>query len=409
MQLEEVNFESFGWSDRTLERIRRFSEELVEDILRQRAAERALAQSELRYRLVALATRDIVYDWTLATDEVEWNDGVSSVFGYSRNEVGNTIQWWREHVHPEDRDAAEQSLEEATHSEHCFWSCAYRFLRHDGDYANVEDRGYIVRDRAGRALRMVGAMTDVTERHRGEEERRILYEQAQEAIRARDEFLSVASHELRTPLTTLQLHVQHLRMLYDGEVHPLAHERTQEKLDSAQRQVRRLATMIDQLLDVSRINAGRLALELEPVDLGALAREVVARLQEQGERAGGKLSLEAEEDVVGRWDALRLDQVITNLVTNALKYGRSRPVRVKVSKRDRDRAVLEVQDEGIGIAPTQLERIFNRFERAASDRAYGGFGLGLWIVQRIVAALKGEISVRSELGVGSTFTVVLPR
>jgi PAS domain S-box-containing protein len=232
-----------------------------------------------------------------------------------------------------------------------------------------------------------------------------LYQGAQEAVRIREEFLSIASHELRTPLSALQLQVQSLQLQLRRT--PIDPDRLLPKVAVAQRQVERLTRLINELLDVSRIEAGRLELDREEIDLGELLRDVVNRFSGEIERSGCSIELSIEGPVIGQWDRLRLDQVITNLLHNAIKYGRSRPIHVAVDAAE-GRARLGVSDQGIGIPESDLQRIFGRFERAVSSRAYGGMGVGLFIVDQILKAHEGSIVVRSEPGVGSTFVVELP-
>ncbi len=231
----------------------------------------------------------------------------------------------------------------------------------------------------------------------------LLYQEARAAVAARDEFLSVASHELRTPLSSLTLALQAVSR-GKGVTSPagIAH-----KLKMAERQAERLARLVDKLLDLSGISAGRLDLQLEEVDLAAVAREVVARMSEEAVRSRSRVSVEAPWPVLGFWDRMRLEQVLTNLLSNALKYGRAQPVDVAVSI-EGERARLCVRDRGLGIPIESQRRIFDRFERAVSGRHYGGLGLGLWIVRQIVEALGGSIEVASVPGIGSTFTVWLP-
>lgn len=266
-----------------------------------------------------------------------------------------------------------------------------------------------IQDRRGRPTAAVVIFYDVTAEKRAEEERGRLYREAQEAVRARDEFLSMASHELKTPLTALQLQVQSLLRTCSGEAsRTLTPEVLQRKLAVVQKQVERLVKLIGDLLDITRINAGRISLTLERLDLREVVQDVADRARESLGRSRCTLSLRLpERPVMGCWDRLRLDQIVTNLLSNAVKYGPGRPVEVAVEPRD-GQARLTVRDHGIGIASEDQARIFDRFERAVSDRHYGGLGLGLWIVQRMTRVLGGTVEVASHVGEGSTFTVLLP-
>jgi PAS domain S-box-containing protein len=232
-----------------------------------------------------------------------------------------------------------------------------------------------------------------------------------EAVRTRDEFLSIASHELRTPLSTLSLQATGLlRALRSPAEERLPEARLLRKAESLKRQADRLEALVSGLLDVSRLSRGMLDLQPEEVDLRQLAGELVERLSEASAAtsAAPRVRLHAPLPVVGCWDRLRLEQVLTNLLTNALRYGRDRPVEVRVEGTPAV-ARLEVRDEGIGIPEEAQERIFGRFERAASSRNYGGLGLGLWLTRQLVEAMQGSVHVESRVGEGSTFTVELPR
>jgi PAS domain S-box-containing protein len=235
-----------------------------------------------------------------------------------------------------------------------------------------------------------------------------LYREAREAIRAREEFLSIASHELRTPITSLQLQVQGLLGTLARGPDGLSPERLRRSLEVMDRQVKRQMHLVNDLLDVSRLDEGRLVLRPEPLDLATLAREVAERFEQELARTGSRLTLSAPAPISGQWDRLRLEQVMTNLISNAVKYGQGNPIELTVDAAEGG-ARLVVRDSGIGISPEHLERIFGRFERAVSERHYGGFGLGLWIARQIIEAMGGRISVSSQLGQGSTFRVELPR
>jgi predicted ATPase/signal transduction histidine kinase/tRNA A-37 threonylcarbamoyl transferase component Bud32 len=233
-----------------------------------------------------------------------------------------------------------------------------------------------------------------------------LYRAAQAAVRLRDEFLSVASHELRTPLTSLIVSLQTLEQRPWGD-RPLAPLIDARRIALAARQAERLDRLIGDLLDVSRLEAGQIALSRNAVNLGELAREVVARFEEDASRSGCHVSIETPAVVVGSWDSSRLDQVVTNLLANAIKFGAGKPISVRVDQRA-DVALLVVKDEGIGIDPARQASIFDCFERAVRTKQLGGLGLGLYICRRLIDAHGGRISVESMPDAGATFSVELP-
>ncbi len=269
------------------------------------------------------------------------------------------------------------------------------------------------KDEIGRLAEGVNEMTDRlaesaarTEQHLVELDRAV--RQAQDAVHVRDEFLSVAAHELRTPLTSLGLTIQSLGKRARGEGRPATPDELVAGFDLAMRQIRQFQKLVDGLLDVSRISEGRLRMEPEELDLAVLVREATARLAEDATRARCPLALRADAPIPGLWDPIRLEQIVTNLVSNAIKFGAGRAVELELSSDDQA-ARLRVTDHGIGIAPEDHERIFQRFERAVSIHRYGGLGLGLWITRQLVDAMGGRIQVASQSQEGATFTVELPR
>jgi predicted ATPase/signal transduction histidine kinase len=230
-----------------------------------------------------------------------------------------------------------------------------------------------------------------------------LYRAAQNAIRLRDEFLSIASHELRTPLQSLQLAVQSLERGLRSPAPAVA----PRMAEVAVRQTARLGALVSQLLDVARIESGHLTLSCEEFDLSAKARLVVERMQIEAANAGARVTVHAPEAITGRWDRSRIDQLLTNLLSNAISYGAGKPIDLTV-ERTAAGARITVLDRGIGIPAERLPHIFERFERATSTRNYGGLGLGLFIARQIVEAHGGSIIARSAPAEGACFVVELP-
>lgn len=378
------------------------------------ATERALERSEREYRDLVNTIDGIVWQADARTFRFSFvSRQAEKILGYPVSRWLDEPTFWRDHLHEDDRQEAVRYCQEATE----------RMVPHELEYRmrTADGRDIWLRDivsvivEEDRPVLLRGVMIDVTALKRAEQERdRVLaLEQAarsaaEEALRARDEFLSIASHELRTPCTSLTLAVQSLlRHTRAGSLVKVAPGVADRILATADRQARQLSCLIDRLLDVSRIRGGRLDLELEEVDLSALASGVAGGFRDQFAAAGSALSLQAPAPVVGRWDRSRIEQVLTNLLSNALRYGAGEPVELCVEARA-PIARIVVRDHGIGIAPEQQGRIFDRFARATSTTHYGGFGLGLYITRAIVQAHGGTIGVESAPGGGSTFRVEMP-
>jgi PAS domain S-box-containing protein len=248
---------------------------------------------------------------------------------------------------------------------------------------------------------------DITERARSEQER-LRLARAEEATRARDELIAIASHELKTPITTLRLNAEFLLRAGQG-ADPVPWAQARERVRTILRQGERLGSLVQALIDVTQITAGRLALHREEIDLAVVVRDAMGRWRDALRRSECELDLRVGEGVQGYWDRRRLEQVIDNLVANAVKFGAGQPVEVEVNGDPGGEVVhLAVRDHGIGISPEDQRRIFERFERGVPMRHYGGFGLGLWVVRNIVQAHGGDVRVSSEPGKGSRFEVTLP-
>lgn len=365
---------------------------------RQQAVEQ-LRQAEERYRLVIEHVRDYAIFFLDAEGRIAtWNPGAKRTLGHEQQDVlGHSIRL----LFPaEELGRLEKELERAR----------------AGGF--VHEEGFMIRkggakfwaERDFEAIRESGEHRGYAAIVRDAGERKRLVDEMRQAVRARDEFLSIASHELKTPLTSLQLQVESLQRLRKQEQAggaSIPPEVLDHKIEVIARQGVRLEALVANLLEVTRIASGSMTLQREDTDLSALVSQYVARSETAILRAGSPVDLTAAEPVVGRWDRVKLEAVVENLLSNAVKYGAGKPISVRV-ERSFDRALLIVEDRGIGIPVNEQGRIFERFERAVPEQHYGGLGVGLWIARQMVEAHGGTIQVESEEGKGSTFTVELP-
>ena len=331
---------------------------------------------------------------------VTWNKGAARIKGYAAHEIIG--QHFSRFYTEDDRRAKKPEHEiEAVLRLGRFEDEGWR-VRKDGTlfWASVV---LTALHEEGNVVGIAKVTRDLTEKKEAEEAR-VRLAQAEEALRLRDEFLSIASHELRTPLTALDLQVQSLSMASHELGAKLAKKVARVELSSA-----RLRVLIETLLDVSRIATGRFVLKPSDGDLAAATEEVVDRLAERAQEAGCLVTFDkALSSALGKWDMVRMRQLITNVLENALKYGAGQPIHVVLGE-DARAFVLTITDHGPGVPEQDLERIFERFERAAPPRNYGGLGLGLYVSRQIVEGHGGSISARNEPGGGARFTIRVPK
>jgi len=309
---------------------------------------------------------------------------------------------WLKAVHPEDRPYVLNTWSTQRTSGQVF-EMEYRLLREqDQKYRWHLARGIPLYDKTSKISDWVGTYTDI-------EDQKIAEIELKKTLVARDEFFSIASHELKSPLNSLGLKLQildHQMKKNDNEM--VSKKKIFETIEFVMQQMFRLGTLIDNLLDISRIRLKRIMLEKSELNLVTIVHEVVSRFEDQARLAGCPISVLESGTVRGEWDKIRIEQVITNLISNAIKYGNAKPIEVSVSH-DQDSAVLIVQDGGLGISLADQARIFERFERASTDSSISGLGLGLYITKQIVEAHHGTIIVESEVERGSRFIVKLPQ
>ncbi|HEX2568122.1 MAG TPA: ATP-binding protein [Polyangia bacterium] len=390
---------------REQERLRRQANEAMAE---KRRAEVARDASEARFRRLQESGLVGIFFWQLDGRVVDANEAFLCMVGFSEDELRAGHINWRELTPPECDAADGRALAELQATSVC-QMYEKEFVRRDGGRVSVL-LGSAFLD--GPEEGGLSFALDITQRKQVESERARLVRELRQAVRVRDDFLSIAAHELKTPLTPLRIQTESiLRAIRKDECERVELARLARRLEVIQRSVVRMERLIESLLDVSRVTRGKLELEFEEFDLMAAARGVVERMREELDRAGCTLSVEGDTEVVGRWDRLRIEQIVENLLSNAVKYGAGKPIKLVVERDERapyEAARISVQDHGIGIAKEAQARIFDKFERVAPMRHFGGLGLGLWIVQQIVQAHGGEIAVESELEQGARFTVTLP-
>jgi len=369
------------------------------DITERVRAEEALRESEERLRLALDAGQCGVWDWDILANRVTWSERIYAFHGLTYEAFGGRLEDCFKLMHPDDTERVGEAIRRAL-EEHAPYSEEFRIVRPTGEVRWINNHGRVLFDDTGRAVRMLGATTDVTERRAAEESLR-------DTGRRKDEFIAMLAHELRNPLAPIRNSL-HILQLNEGDWKVV--ERVRGMME---RQVLQLTRLVDDLLDVSRITLGKVQLQHERLDLARLVRYVAA---DQGEAFAGKgvtLRLEAPSGVWISGDSTRLAQVVGNLLTNALKFtprGGEVVVSVSGSRADR-RAIVSVKDTGAGIEPTMLARLFEPFTQAdhTLDRSQGGLGLGLAIVKGLVELHRGTVRAESAgLGQGATFTFALP-
>lgn len=377
----------------------------TEDIHERKQAEIARAESEERYRLAIRATNDALYDLDLVSREIRWRDTAAEFFGHPAQHERTALTWWEEKVHPDDRGWVVRGLEQIMASDRNRWAIDYKFRKADGDYADVHDQGFIVRDSKGRALRAVGAMTDVT-RHR-QAEAKVERMQAElihmSRLNAMGTMASTLAHELNQPLAAASNFISGARKLARKD-DPGSRRQLLAALEAAGSSAVRAGEIVRRLRElVSRGTASAAAEHLPGlIDEACILAFVDARHQGVGHR------IELDPDAEWVWvDRIQIQQVLINLVRNAIEAMEDSPVREVLISTHRlagDMAEIRVADTGSGIQSENVEDLFSRFVTTKS----GGMGVGLPISRTIVEAHGGKIWAASSDKGGAVFCFTLP-
>ena len=379
----------------------------ITDITPRRLATEALRTSEERLARAQRAAQVGTWDWNVNTNQFFWTEEARGLFHQRRSEAAITYEIGLNAVHPDDRLVAAADAKRGLETGH--YSSMFRVLCEDGSVRWLKSEGSAVIE-GGKATRLLGTVRDITEQRLAEAEAQEALERAKQAVRARDQLVALVSHDLKNPLGAMSIGVDFLRRQIEGEGQMPPREKIVTTLQRLWRQVRRMDRLLDELIDVARLHAGR-ALDLNPqqIDLAVLVRNMVEEHEQISPDHHFEVSV-GEQSVIGAWDPKRLERVINNLLSNAIKYSPGGgAVRIEL-ERVSEGAVLRVKDAGVGIPAADLSKIFDWYTRGGNElhQTIHGAGIGLAGARQIVTEHGGSISVESEVAKGSTFTVRLP-
>lgn len=347
-----------------------------------------------RYELLFKATNDILYDVNLQSAEVIWNDALYTQYGYKRIKSVTTLSWWASRIHPEDAMSVEGKFTDVFDSKVNDIESTYRFMRADGTYANVLDRGYVLRDDDGVPRHIIGSLLDITE--------------TTKLSRAKDEFISLVSHQLRTPLTVIKFHSQMILEGIYGEFSPSQRDPIAKISDASTN----LIKLVGDILNVSRIELERIRITPIMSDIEPIITRAVESVRPLAEGKGVKISVSVSKLAIAvPIDVAIFEQILDNLLSNSIRYSKTEGAKVAVRfSRAKTNYQLTVKDNGIGIPVANRKHIFQRFYRADNARKVieEGTGLGLYYIRVLALAFGGDITFKTVEGSGTEFTVTIP-
>lgn len=365
-----------------------------QDITERKEVERALQQSDQRFRSVTQATHDLVYDIDLINSSIWFNESLQTEYGYPMATMGKSLTWWTSRIHHEDRARVQEQIRDLLASKQNALNSEHRFRKADGSYVIVRNRAFVLRDANGKPERITGSFLDITE--------------AKRLDRAKDEFITLVSHQLRTPLTIIRLYGN---MLTDGIAGQLSGDQ-QAYVDKITSASVRLIKLVGDILNISRLELNRIKIEASPTDANALIQSCIDELMPVAKAKAAQINFKPRSRMgLVPIDTTVFGEIVNNLIGNALRYVREDQGQVDVSfVKERRGYLLTVRDNGIGIPPSAQTHIFERFYRArnAVNADGEGTGLGLYLVKLFVDTAGGNIWFDSQEKKGTTFYVLFP-
>ncbi|MBJ7449686.1 MAG: PAS domain-containing protein [Parachlamydiales bacterium] len=365
---------------------------IVKNITLIARAQEKLRISEERFHLATKATNDVIWDWDILKNEI-WFNQIIEEFGYAIDPSLMDMDWLKEKIHPQDVEGLVASLDATLESDANEWSIEYRFRKADGSYAYVHNRGYIIRNEKKQAIRMIGALANISERKNME--------------KMRSEFVATVSHELRTPLTSI---MSSLALIANNPSEPLG-PKTLELLHIADNNCKRILHLVNDILDVEKIEAGKMEFTFKSHSIASLIKESVLANQPYAEKFGVHLHiLEPLPDLKVNVDYYRLMQVLSNLLSNAIKFSPQDQIVTLSAFQTGKRVRVSIEDHGPGIPQNFRSQIFKKFSQAdnLTARAMGGTGLGLNISKMMIEKMGGILDYETVIDSGSTFFFELP-
>ncbi|HMP98553.1 MAG TPA: PAS domain S-box protein [Cyclobacteriaceae bacterium] len=362
-----------------------------------------IQESNERLELVTKATSDAVWDWDLITNQVYWGEGFKTIFGYEIESSVTDISMWTKGIHPEDKDSVNLSIENALAGTYSNWADEYRFKKANGEYVFAKDKALIIRNEQGKAIRMVGALQDVTYEKVHEESLRRLNAQLALSNQELEQFAYVVSHDMQEPLRMISSFMGLLDKKYGQLIDEQGHKYIDFAIDGA----KRMRQIILDLLEFSRV--GRIKEEEAEVNLNEVLDEVKTLLQRSIEIQDAKIKSDQLPVIKIAYSHVR--QLFQNFLSNALKYSKEKTApEISISVKEHNSYYeFAFTDNGIGINEKYFERIFIIFQRLHTREQYSGTGIGLALCKKIVEYYGGRIWLQSEEGKGSTFYFTLPK